>query len=329
MATKTSTKKTQTKKAQTVKYRYPQNSKITMSIVTFDAKSALDFIQKHEGPNRPKGQADIKRYAQLMVNGEWALTHQGIALSTEDKLIDGQHRLEAIVYAKENLGVDVKVKMPVFKGLSPEVFDILDQGRNRKAKDAFAIEGRQYPDVLEVAVRLHWIRLNKKRVKGTGKLRIAEMQDHLKDNPLIQTAVNFVMEELETPVKLMGVTPGYAAGLTAIMMASGEEWGYKQNDDEWMDTCKEFWKRFVDDDVDNPTRECEAPRIVRKYIQKLNNNSETKLERDALVDLLIMTWNVFAEGEEVERIGQIKPEKGSRPFIGSLDEIEDETDGDE
>lgn len=324
MAISKTQKKKTTPKEPEMKYRYPQDSKLTMSVKTFNSKSAEEFLEKHEGPNRPKGASDIKRYAQLMANGEWALTHQGLALSTEDKLIDGQHRLEAVIYAHRTLGVDVRVKMPVVRGLAPSVFDILDQGRNRKAKDAFAIDGKQYPEVLEVAVRLHWIRCNAKRIKGTGKLRISEMQDHLDYHPLIQTAVNFIMEELDTPVKLMGVTPGYAAGLTAVMFSSYDEWGYESDKDGWMDICKQFWKMFVDDDVENPVRKCQSPRIVRKYIQKVNSSSETKLERDALVDLLVSSWNAFAEDIEVKGINQIKPVKGHRPFIGSLDAIPEE-----
>ena len=224
-----------------MKNRYPQDSKLKFSVKTFNAKSAKKFLEDHEGPNRPQGKTDIKRYAQLMISGEWALTHQGIALSTEDKLIDGQHRLEAICYAKEHLDTDVSIKMPVVSGLDPSVFDILDQGRNRKAKDAFSIEGKDYPAVLEVAVRLHWIRINGGRVKGTGKLRIAEMQDHLKKHPELETSVRFIMEELSTPVKVMGVTPGYAAALYACQINDMVRSNYDMDDADYEQMAKEFW----------------------------------------------------------------------------------------
>ena len=311
-----------------INYRYPQNSSLKFSVKSFNAKSAADFLKKHEGPNRPKGQADIKRYAQLMVSGEWALTHQGIAVSTEGKLIDGQHRLEAIIYAKESLGVDVTVKLAVVTGLAPSVFDILDQGRNRKAKDAFAIEGRTYPEVLEVAVRLHWIRCQRKRIKGTGKLRIAEMKDHLFNYPEIQTAVDSIMEELETPVKVVGLSSGYAAALQALMMASYEE--YDMEREVYESVVKEFWKKFVDDDVETPLRSSDSPRIVRKHIQKINSDPDVKLSRDALVDLMICAWNVFIMDREVKNITAIKPPKGTRPWIGEIDQTdEEEEDGSE
>jgi hypothetical protein len=305
-----------------MKNRYPQDSKLKFSVKTFNAKSARKFLEEHEGPNRPQGSADIKRYAQLMVSGEWALTHQGIAVSTEGNLIDGQHRLEAICYAKENLDTDVSVKLVVATGLDPSVFDILDQGRNRKAKDAFSIEGREYPAVLEVAVRLHWIRVNGKRVKGTGKLRIAEMQDHLKQYPEIETAVQFIMEELATPVKVMGMTPGYASALYAVQLGTRDDYDMDESDYEQM--AKEFWKKFVDDDVDHPICSSDAPRIVRKYILKQNSNTETKLTRDALVDLLVSAWNAFASDEEVKGISSIKPMAGTRPEMGTLDSLEGE-----
>ena len=146
------------------------------------------------------------------------------------------------------------------------------------------------------------------------------MQDHLDEYPEIQTAVNFVMENLQTPVKVMGVTPGYASALYALMIATHDDYDLDQI--EYETVVQEFWQKFVDDDVDSPLRSSDAPRIVRKYILKQNSSTETKLTRDAIVDLLISAWNAFILDETVKGISQIKPPVGIRPYIGTIDEIE-------
>ena len=298
------------------KPRYPQKGELKTRTVHFNYKKAVDFITKYTGKNRPKGNADIKRYAHLMASGNWALTHQGIGLTTEDKIVDGQHRLDAIVYAYEKLGVDVLVPIRVTTGLDPSIFEILDQGRNRKAKDAFAIDGHEYPAELEGAVRTHWIRCNGRNIQGTGKLTIAEMQDHLAEHPILHTAASFIMGDLETPIKTF-VSPGHSIALCALQFECHEQWETTQ--DEIIAYTKEFWKKFVDDDVEEPLTESDSPRIVRKYLQSCSADKEKKLTRDSIINILIAAYNTFLEGKDVKKIADFKPVRGERAVLGGLD----------
>ena len=47
--------------------------------------------------NRPLKQTLVDRFVRDMQAGRWRLTHQGIAFDADGMLIDGQHRLWAIV----------------------------------------------------------------------------------------------------------------------------------------------------------------------------------------------------------------------------------------
>ena len=58
--------------------------------------------------NRPVSKAVVRSFAQAMRRGEWMVTHQGIAFDTRGVLVDGQHRLAAIIEA------DVPVELTVF-----------------------------------------------------------------------------------------------------------------------------------------------------------------------------------------------------------------------
>jgi len=79
--------------------------------------------------NRPIHNSNVQKFERLILNGDFKLTHQGIAFDDEDRLIDGQHRLWAIF----NTGK--AVEMFVSRGWPTETQQFVDQGLNRTALD--------------------------------------------------------------------------------------------------------------------------------------------------------------------------------------------------
>ena len=75
----------------------------------------------------------VAQYADDMLNGHWDLTHQGIAFNTKGELIDGQHRLAAIVKA----GVTVKLLV----NFDVEDSSHMDGGLKRSVRDALWMSG--------------------------------------------------------------------------------------------------------------------------------------------------------------------------------------------
>jgi hypothetical protein len=91
--------------------------------------------------------------AAAIKRGEWLLTHQGIAFDQHGNLIDGQHRLKAIVLA------GIAVKMFVFVGLESRSFMAIDVGVKRSTSDTTGLEKR----AAEVCSRLAGL-----AVRGVG-----------------------------------------------------------------------------------------------------------------------------------------------------------------
>jgi len=75
--------------------------------------------------NRSISQMLVTKYASIMKSGGWVLTPSGILLGVGEELLDGQHRLAALVEA------DVSVLMSVFYDVDPGVVDVIDVGRKR------------------------------------------------------------------------------------------------------------------------------------------------------------------------------------------------------
>jgi hypothetical protein len=89
------------------------------------AKSWLD--NRNLERNRRYSTAIEAKYATEMRAGLWKTTHQGIAFDWDGFLLDGQHRLGAIVRVDKPIRLDIRV------GCDPDTFDVLDVGHKRAA----------------------------------------------------------------------------------------------------------------------------------------------------------------------------------------------------
>ena len=121
--------------------------------------------------NRPLSRSVVRSFAEAMRRGDWLITHQGIAFDSNGVLVDGQHRLAAIVEA------DVPIEVTVFTDVEPGTFDVLDTGKRRNAADVLAIEGEKSTTMLAAMVRTVWLYEN--RPEGTwsgGKTGVTNHQ---------------------------------------------------------------------------------------------------------------------------------------------------------
>jgi len=74
-------------------------------------------------------------HEKAILNGSWLPTNQGIGVTSEGVLADGQHRLQAI----KNLGY-LPVTLLLVTGLDPKVYRIIDIGRKRSMFDSVKLD---------------------------------------------------------------------------------------------------------------------------------------------------------------------------------------------
>jgi hypothetical protein len=86
-------------------------------------------LLSHNFSNRPVRKNHVSGLASAIKRGEWRLTHQGIAVSESGGLVDGQHRLHAIIQA------GVPVTAIVVRGVDASTFDSIDIGERRSLSD--------------------------------------------------------------------------------------------------------------------------------------------------------------------------------------------------
>jgi len=75
----------------------PQQIRFKTEFVT--PAMADEWLKRNNPLNRTMNQAAIDRYVAEMLNDTWDYTHQAVAFDRDDVLIDGQHRLTALILA--------------------------------------------------------------------------------------------------------------------------------------------------------------------------------------------------------------------------------------
>jgi hypothetical protein len=91
--------------------------------------------------NRSLREETVDAYARDMANGLWVPTHQGLAFNDRDELIDGQHRLHAIVRAGVTIRMMVTFGLPAkIEGSEMTTMDAVDRGATRSVADQLKIQ---------------------------------------------------------------------------------------------------------------------------------------------------------------------------------------------
>jgi hypothetical protein len=130
-------------------------------VETIDARRAhalLDTAARAGQKQRHLSEKRVEKFARAMVEGQWQLTHQGIGIDKDGVLIDGQHRLAAVIRS------NTEQQFLVAYEADAQTFDVIDTGQARTAADILSIAGYANVNQISAAAR---ILLSYDLVKGT------------------------------------------------------------------------------------------------------------------------------------------------------------------
>ena len=117
-----------------------------MDITPDMAKKILAHRNKN---NRPIRYTHLEKLSDAIEKGEWKVTNQGIAFDADGNLIDGQHRLAAILQTRQT------VKMMVATNMDAGIFDVVDTGSKRSTGDALDILGSEHGRTVSAALKIY------------------------------------------------------------------------------------------------------------------------------------------------------------------------------
>ena len=109
-----------------------QNNTQTAVIENITPDKAKVYLSLSDGNKARKygtNKADVNRIIDIINSGGWRVTPDGVAFHWDGSLVNGHHRLSAILKSGKT------VKMWVHRGLDDEDVKALDQGRKRSVSD--------------------------------------------------------------------------------------------------------------------------------------------------------------------------------------------------
>lgn len=125
-------------------------SKIELDVISLTPALAVDLLERNK-INRPLNQAHVERIAREITKGRWQFNGDTIKISDTEDVIDGQHRLWAVIEAQ------AAVETVVVRGVHKDAFSTVDTLRKpRSGADILALHGVvKYRD--KVAHALAWM----------------------------------------------------------------------------------------------------------------------------------------------------------------------------
>ena len=182
----------------------------TVELVT--PEKALAWLT-NAAKNRPIHDAAVRRYGADMECGRWTLNGQGIIFDTNGRLVDGRHRLTAIV------ATSCEVTMLVVRGAKPEAFETMDSGRTRTLANTLAIEGHKHAAATSATARICFAYVAGMNLKFSATR--TELLSLVRRHPMIETYAAQVASR-DYLIKNMGVPRNSLAAVMAIANNTGE-----------------------------------------------------------------------------------------------------------
>ncbi|MBO0813251.1 MAG: hypothetical protein J2P23_14575 [Microlunatus sp.] len=179
-------------------------------VQTITPEKAAEMLEANTA-NRPLSKSIVRTFAEAMKRGDWKVTHQGVAIDTNGVLVDGQHRLAAVIEA------DMPVEMTVFTQVPADTFDVLDTGKRRNAADVLAIEGEQSTHQLAAMLRSVWLYDNRRDMHWSGggaSVSNQQILETLEANPRVRDYV-VIGERLANEVGMIKSAGGAASYLVS------------------------------------------------------------------------------------------------------------------
>lgn len=106
---------------------------------------AQNFLDKNHKNNRTLKERIVRKYAQTMAKGLWhPSSAEAIRISDDGILIDGQHRLSAIIRSGR-----LSITMMVITGIPSCAITAIDDGEKRSLADALTIRGMPFKGSLQ------------------------------------------------------------------------------------------------------------------------------------------------------------------------------------
>lgn len=231
--------------------------------------------------NRYLSRPYVDRLAGAMERGEWSLNGEAIKTDLEDKVFDGQHRLEAILRS------GVRIVTVVVHGLDPRSVETVDMGRRRTLADILALREENSAHRLASGVVFYWryrnTTLTTRGISGRKWPTPQQSLDLLETKPDIREGILW-SDHVYRHIKL---SPSVALGM------------FQAFADVDLDHTLKFYDSLAHDrelPADDP-RTVFRRQVASEWEAQARTHTRPWREREAA--WMVKAWNAWRQGELV------------------------------
>ncbi len=255
----------------------------TCAIETITPAIAAELLERNVN-NRKLTRSKVETYVGAMQRGEWMLNGETVKVGVDGKLLDGQHRLRAIViHGKPQRSF-------VARGLDPACFKCIDIGKNRTPSDILSIRGVKYHTACSAAARLLFVYLNGHWTKTGARAR--EMT-HSEMLALLDEHAGLVHDSVQAMAR---------DHLCSFIPQSQQVWAYYvfRRVDE--DLGAEFLTGISDRHKETGRS---SPALLRERLEK-TAQAEQRPSPVQKLSWLITAWNSYHSGLRIDRLEMMR-----------------------
>lgn len=230
--------------------------------------------------NRPIGWGWVNYLARQMKSGHWRDNGEPLIFDKEGQLLDGQHRLAAVVKSGQTFVFDVR------KNISTDAFTTIDQGRCRSGGQVFAMMGEKNSTTLASIARMvhNW---------ETSGFPLAGRR--ISPDELLQTLKRYgdaLRQAAATAIALRKTRIPVTTSMSGFCYFLFSQISKKKAD--------EFFGVLMDGTA--PYKNHAAVTLSRRLFSESVAHTRKRLPKRAALGLFFRAWNYHHEGKPVTKL---------------------------
>lgn len=249
----------------------------TAVVITITPALAEQLLKRNTR-NRKLRERAVGDYARDIAAGNWALNGEAVKIAANGDVLDGQHRLHAIVQA------GTAVDMFVVIGLDTATQETMDSGRKRSTADVLSLRAEENATTLAAVLRRVWAwEQGDHRFKGRQTPTTAECAALLAAHPEIRRSAEIAGRTRSAFPHIPQSVLGTCHYLFNAISPDKTAW---------------FFQRIADG-AELPLGHPILALRTRVTSERLDN---LRLGEDRFMAYLIRTWNAVRDGRDLARL---------------------------
>lgn len=258
------------------------NTTLKRTVVKVDSKRAEALLKKNTR-NRKIKPLKVTEFADMMVAGKWSTAADTpIKVALDGTLLDGQHRLQAIVES------DVSLEMEIWTNCPPESQEFMDRGTARTLSNDLQIHGYKNTSLVASVVSAIDVYITTgglTKIKNCSFARAEELMDLYPD---IIGCVD-AAKSMNDKTRKLGIDPCLTGTQAALVLFLTSHTVYGPT------KAMEFIQGIF-----TPGIASGDPRMAFRKIITASKSSKNALKERYTYEYAFIAWNKFVAGEKTQ-----------------------------